>query len=187
MAPLISKPLAITTTLVSIVTLFFFLEQRTQWRLFTYFPPLLFIYAVPMVLSSTGVLASQSPVYDWMRGTMLPFLLTLMLLKVDVLWAIKVMGRGVLVMLSGTLGVILGAPLAYLLVKSHLDPGAWKAFGALSGSWIGGTGNMASMELALKRRPGVPCSRIAFTSAPWARSASTSSTWLRRTAACSAA
>jgi len=147
--PLISDPLTITTTLVGIVTLFFYLEQKTKWRLFTYFPPLLFIYAVPMILSSTGVLASQSPVYDWMRGTLLPFLLTIMLLKVDVLSAIKVMGRGVLVMLSGTLGVILGAPLAYLLVKSHLDPGAWKAFGALSGSWIGGTGNMAAMELAL--------------------------------------
>jgi uncharacterized membrane protein len=147
--PLISDPLTVTTTLVGIVTLFFYLEQKTKWRLFTYFPPLLFVYTVPMILSTTGVLASQSSVYDWMRGTLLPFLLTIMLLKVDVLSAIKVMGRGVLVMLSGTLGVILGAPLAYLLVKSHLNPDAWKAFGALSGSWIGGTGNMASMELAL--------------------------------------
>ncbi|MCH8194130.1 MAG: DUF819 family protein, partial [Planctomycetes bacterium] len=112
-------------------------------------PPLLFIYALPMVLSNTGVLASQSGVYDWLDDTMLPFLLTIMLLKVDILSTIRVMGRGVLVMLCGTVGVILGAPLAYLLVKSHLPASAWKAFGTLAGSWIGGTGNMAAMKEAL--------------------------------------
>jgi uncharacterized membrane protein len=49
------------------------------------------------------------------------------------------------VMLFGTLGVVLGAPLAYLLVQRWLAPESWKAFGTLSGSWIGGTGNMASV------------------------------------------
>ena len=148
--PLISDPLAITATLVGIVTLFFYLEERTKWRLFTYFPPLLFIYALPMILSSSGVLASQSSVYTWMKGTMLPFLLTIMLLKVDIVSAVRVMGKGVLVMLAGTLGIVLGAPLAFWLVKSHLAPDTWKAFGALAGSWIGGTGNMAAMEGALE-------------------------------------
>ncbi|MFC1766316.1 DUF819 domain-containing protein [Planctomycetota bacterium] len=142
---LIQTPLAVLVTLTAITSLFFWIEQRTQWKLFNYLPPLIFIYATPTILSNTGVLTNTSPVYDWMSANMLPFLLTVMLLKVDVLSTVKVMGRGVLVMLCGTLGIVLGAPLAYLLVKGHLEPTAWKAFGALAGSWIGGTANMAAV------------------------------------------
>jgi uncharacterized membrane protein len=49
-------------------------------------------------------------------------------------------------MLFGTLGVMVGAPLALLAVKQWLAPDAWKAFGSLAGSWIGGTGNMAAVS-----------------------------------------
>lgn len=146
----ISSPLAILTTLTSITAFFYFMEQKTRWKLFTYFPPLLFIYAIPMVMSSLGVLAHEGPVYDWMSSTVLPFMLAIMLLKVDIKTAIQVMGKGILVMLCGTAGVILGAPLAYLVVRNHLDPGAWKAFGTLAGSWIGGTGNMAAVSAGIE-------------------------------------
>jgi uncharacterized membrane protein len=143
---LISDPLAVLTVLTAVTAVFFWIEQRTKWRFFAFFPPLLFIYAVPTVLSNTGVLVHESAVYDWMSETMLPFLLVMMLLKVDVVSAVRVMGKGILVMLCGTAGVVLGAPLAYLVVRSKLDPTAWKAFGTLAGSWIGGTGNMAAVS-----------------------------------------
>ncbi len=142
--------MSILMTLTGICAFFFVLAHKTGWTFFKYVPPLIFIYAVPMVLSSTGVLTSQSPVYDWMGARMLPFFLTLMLLKVDVASAVKVMGRGILVMLCGTTGVILGAPLAYWLVKGHLEPEAWKAFAVLAGSWIGGTGNMAAVSQGIE-------------------------------------
>ncbi len=74
--------------------------------------------------------------------------LTIMLLEVDVLATVKVMGKGVFVMLLGTLGVVVGAPIALFLVKSGLGPEAWKGFAALAGSWIGGTGNMAGVAVA---------------------------------------
>jgi uncharacterized membrane protein len=60
------------------------------------------------------------------------------------------MGKGIFVFFFGTLGVIIGAPIAYLLVKKGLGPEAWKGFGALAGSWIGGTGNMAAVSQGLK-------------------------------------
>ncbi|UCD50656.1 MAG: DUF819 family protein [Phycisphaerales bacterium] len=143
---LISSPLAVLTTLAAITSAFFFLEHRTKWKLFSYVPPLVFIYVVPMLLSNTGLLAHESPVYDVMSQVALPFLLVVMLLKVDVVSTVRVMGKGVLVMLCGTAGVVLGAPLAYALIKSKLDPTGWKAFGTLAGSWIGGTGNMAAVS-----------------------------------------
>lgn len=141
----ISDPSAVLVVLTAVAAGALFVERWTKWRLFRYFPPLLFIYFIPMVLSNTGVLAHEGPLYGWMSETMLPFLLVIVLLKVDIVSAAKVMGRGMLVMLCGSVGVILGAPLAYSLVKDKLDPTAWKAFGSLAGSWIGGTANMAAV------------------------------------------
>jgi len=71
-------------------------------------------------------------------------------LDVDVGRAFKTMGRGIFVLFFGTLGVMIGAPIAYFIVKSGLGPEAWKGFGALAGSWIGGTGNMAAVSEGLK-------------------------------------
>jgi len=141
----ISSPIGVLTVLCGIGALFFFLEERTKWKLYNYFPPLIFIYAIPAIMSNTGVLTQTSVVYDWLSSTILPMFLVIMLLKVDVASTIKVMGRGIFVMLFGTAGVVIGAPVAFLLVKDKLPEDAWKAFGTLAGSWIGGTGNMAAV------------------------------------------
>lgn len=138
------------TTLCGVGAFFFFLESQTKWKLFNYFPPLIFIYAFPAILSNTGILANKSPVYDWLSSAVLPMFLVIMLLKVDVASTVRVMGRGVFVMLFGTAGVVLGAPIAFLLVRRHLPEDIWKAFGTLAGSWIGGTGNMAAVSEGLK-------------------------------------
>jgi uncharacterized membrane protein len=146
----ISSPAGVLTVLCGVCAFFFFLEERTKWKLFNYFPPLIFIYAVPAIMSNTGILTNTSAVYDWLSSTVLPMFLIIMLLKVDVASTIKMMGRGISVMLFGTAGVILGAPIAYFIVGSKLPEDAWKAFGSLAGSWIGGTGNMAAVSDGLE-------------------------------------
>jgi len=143
---LITSPAGILAVLAAVASLFFFLEKKTGWNLFNYFPPLIFIYVLPVVLSNTGVIPSKSPVYDFMGANLLPMFLVIMLLDVDLMATIKVMGKGIFVMLLGTLGVVIGAPIAFLIVKSGLDPEAWKGFGTLAGSWIGGTGNMLAVS-----------------------------------------
>lgn len=65
-----------------------------------------------------------------------------MLIKVNVPVVIKVMGRGVLVMLMGTAGVVIGGVVAYSIVHPWLSDDAWTGYGALAGSWIGGTANL---------------------------------------------
>ena len=146
----VSSPVGVLTVLCGVGALFFFLEERTKWKLFNYFPPLIFIYALPATMSNTGVLAKTSAVYDWLGSTVLPMFLVIMLLKVDVASTIKMMGRGIFVMLFGTAGVVLGAPIAFLLVGNKLPEDTWKAFGSLAGSWIGGTGNMAAVTEGIK-------------------------------------
>ncbi len=143
---LISSPAGILAVLTGVAALFFYLENRTGWKLFSYLPPLVFIYLVPVIMSNTGFIPNSSPAYSWLRSTVLPMILVFLLLKVDVAGAIRLVGKGVFVMLFGTLGVIVGAPIAYLIVKVGLSEEGWKAFGTLAGSWIGGTGNMAAVS-----------------------------------------
>jgi len=143
-ATLISSPIGVLATLAFVAAFFFMLEQMTRAKLFQYIPPLLFIYATPVFLNNFDVIPSSSPVYSGLSAYLLPAFIVLMLIKVNVPAVIRVMGKGVLVMLMGTAGVIVGAVVAYMLVHSWLSDDAWKGYGALAGSWIGGTANMAA-------------------------------------------
>jgi uncharacterized membrane protein len=150
---MISSPVGVMTVLVGTAAFFFWLERWTGWRVFRYLVPLIWIYATPMVLRNVGVLPGESAAYDLLGDYGLPVFITLLLLSVDVGAAVRVMGKGVLVMLLGTVGVIVGAPVGYFVVRGWLDPEAWKGFGALAGSWIGGTGNMAAVAGGLETPP----------------------------------
>lgn len=141
---LISSPIGVLAVLAFVAAFFFMLEQTTRAKLFQYIPPLLFIYATPVFLNNFDVIPSSSPVYSGLSAYLLPAFIVLMLIKVNVPAVIRVMGKGVLVMLMGTAGVMVGAVVAYMLVHSWLSADAWKGYGALAGSWIGGTANMAA-------------------------------------------
>ncbi|HEY5611315.1 MAG TPA: DUF819 family protein, partial [Thermoanaerobaculia bacterium] len=107
----------------------------------------------PVILNNLGVIPAKSPAYDVLRDFGLPVFITLLLLAVDVGAAVRIMGKGVFVFLMGTAGVILGAPIGYWVVHRWLPAEAWKGFGALAGSWIGGTGNMAAVAGGLQTPP----------------------------------
>ena len=141
---LISSPGGVLAVLSAVAAFWFLIDQITEWKLFQYLPPLLFIYATPVFLNNLDVIPSGSSVYSGLSSYLLPAFIVLMLLKVNVPAAIRIMGKGVLVMLMGTAGVIVGAVVAYMIVHRWLAPDAWTGFGALAGSWIGGTGNRAA-------------------------------------------
>ena len=150
---LISSPGGVLAVLCAVAAFWFFVEQITEWKLFQYLPPLLFIYATPVFLNNLDVIPSGSSVYSGLSTYALPAFIVLMLLKVNVPAAVRIMGKGVLVMLMGTAGVMVGAVVAYILVHRWLAPDAWRGFGALAGSWIGGTGNMAATSEMLNTPP----------------------------------
>lgn len=141
----VSSSPGVLAVLSAIAAFFFWVERRTQWKLFQLAPPLVFIYLVPMLLTTADVLPRKSPVYDAMKTFLLPMLLVMLLAKMNMRGAVSILGRGLGVMLFGSLGVMVGAPIGLLCVRHWLQPDAWKAFGALSGSWIGGTANLASV------------------------------------------
>jgi uncharacterized membrane protein len=142
----ISSPVGMLATLSTVCALVFWIEKATNWRLFQIVPSVAFIYLIPLAMSNTGIMLAKSPVFEVMDRIMLPMMLVLLLLNVNVSGAIRVMGPGVGVMLVGSLGVIIGAFLSYLVVRNWLGPDVWKAYGALAGSWTGGTANLTAVS-----------------------------------------
>src|SRR5215216_1927148 len=102
----ISSPTGVLATLSGVCAFFFWLEKASQWNFFQFIPPLIFIYLAPMILSNNGILPTESPVYAAMGSIMLPMLLVLLLLKLNLRGAVKILGPGLGVMLFGTLGVM---------------------------------------------------------------------------------
>ena len=150
---LISSPGGVLAVLCAVAAFWFYVEQVSGARLFQFIPPLIFIYATPVFLNNLDVIPASSPVYTGLSAYALPAFIVLMLIKVNVPSAVKIMGKGVLVMLMGTAGVMVGCVVAYLIVNRWLSPDAWTGFGALAGSWIGGTGNMAATSEMLNTPP----------------------------------
>lgn len=60
----VTSPLGVMTLLLGIAAFWFWVEQRTERRLFGFVPPLLFIDATPIFLSNTGVLPFSSIASD---------------------------------------------------------------------------------------------------------------------------
>ena len=150
---LISSPGGVLAVLCAVAAFWFYVEQVTGAKLFQYIPPLIFIYATPVFLNNLDVIPASSPVYSGLSTYALPAFIVLMLIKVNVPAAVKIMGKGVLVMLMGTAGVVVGCVISYLIVHRWLAPDAWTGYGALAGSWIGGTGNMAATSEMLNTPP----------------------------------
>lgn len=141
----ITSTTGVLAALCATCAVFFWLEQRTQWKFFHFAPPLVFIYLVPILMTTGGILPHASPVYTTMKSLLLPMLLVLLLVKMNLRGAVRILGPGLGVMLVGSVGVMIGAPVGLLVVRHWLQPDAWKAFGALSASWIGGTANLVAV------------------------------------------
>jgi uncharacterized membrane protein len=112
---------------------------------FRILPPILFVYFLPGVGSGLGVTPLTSPLYTWLVRYLLPFSLFLLMMTVDVRAIFRLGARSMGMMLAGTLGIIIGAPISFAIMKSWLPPDAWKGLAALSGSWIGGSANLVAM------------------------------------------
>ena len=139
--------------LVAVPAFYFLLEHLTGWRIWNYLPPLLWIYATPVILRAAGVLPEESPIYAGVRTYLLPLFITLLVMTIDLRKVVATLGPGLPVLLISTLCVIAGAPLGYLALSPWLPAETWMGYGALAGSWIGGTANMAAMERALGTPP----------------------------------
>jgi|TARA_B110000305_G_scaffold183685_1_gene204056 uncharacterized membrane protein len=135
----------------------FFTESKITgfWhKFYKIVPGLLMCYFIPAIFNSLGIISSEeTQTYHIASRYLLPASLVLMTLSID-LKAIYNLGYKALIMFfTGTIGIIIGGPLAILLLSfffPELFNGAgpdaiWRGLSTLAGSWIGGGANQAAM------------------------------------------
>ena len=147
---MISSPLLYLFTLALIATVFSVLELKTKAKFFKFVPAVVFIYAFSMMAASFGVFEYTDEVtniYKKTKTNLLPAMLFLMLLSVDIRVFFKL---GKKLIISYVLAV-LSIAFAFIFISFlfNFDEQMSGAFGALAGSWMGGTANMVAVGSAL--------------------------------------
>jgi uncharacterized membrane protein len=143
------NPIYILAILIVIEACILWLSNnRKTSAFFTYLPSMFWIYFLPMMAGTVGIIPHESFVYEAITKWCLPASLVLLLLSVDIK-AILHLGKTALAMMAvGAIGIMLGAPIVVLIYKSWLPPDAWLGIGSLSASWIGGSANMIAVAAA---------------------------------------
>ena len=150
---MIKSPLGIILALFLIEAAILFLSSyRYTQTAFKYLPSMFWIYFVPMLANTVGLIPkeSETDIYGIITRYGLPGSLALLLISSDIKAILKLGKTALLVMLSGSLGIIIGGPIVFQIFKPWLpSPDFWMGFGALSGSWIGGSANMMAVKEAI--------------------------------------
>ncbi|MGI9038535.1 MAG: DUF819 domain-containing protein [Gemmatimonadota bacterium] len=155
--PIFTDLFGVMMAITMIPVFFLWLERKTRWKIFDFLPAIIWIFLTPILLSNLNVIPGiesaiiprSSPVYSTFRAFAVPMFIVLMLLDIDIRRTLQVAWRGAGVLVVGSFGVVLGCVVAYYLFRSGLPDGSALGFGALAGSWIGGTGNLAAVAEAL--------------------------------------
>jgi len=127
-------------------------EKRSQNRLFEYLPAIVIIYFVVMLASTFGLwdkTESVTATYKSIKSNLLPAMIFLMLLLADMREIFKLGKKMLLTFLLASVSIALGFVGMFTLFHSSFGTESWKAFAALSGSWMGGTANMVAIQGAL--------------------------------------
>ncbi|WP_437921576.1 DUF819 family protein [Sphingobacterium sp. LRF_L2] len=163
--PLISDHAAVFGLLMMVLGLVFYsssLKNKYIQGFYAVIPPLLMCYFLPGILNSLHIIDGQnSPLAGIGSRYFLPSCLILFTLNLDLkeIWNLR--KRAGLMFITGTVGIILGGPLA-VWVTSLIAPQAvggagpdevWRGLGALAGSWIGGSANQVALREILQPSP----------------------------------
>lgn len=147
---------SIVTVLLSIETLVLFLSNHRRTKaLFKFLPAVFWIYFLPMLASTFEIIPKGHAVYKDISLFFLPASLVLLVLSANLKQLRKLGGIAIIMMFAGTLGIMLGGPLTLLLFKKWLPADIWMGFGALSGSWVGGSANMIAVKEGIGAPDGV--------------------------------
>jgi uncharacterized membrane protein len=157
-AAMITADPVVLGILVAVLGFVFASENSSHifWKKFyTFVPGVLLCYFIPGLLNTFGVINGEtSKLYPMARDYLLPLALVLLCLACDLNAIIRLGPKAIILFLTGTTGVILGAPLA-LWIMGFYDPtllnpdganAVWRGMTTTAGSWIGGGANQAAMK-----------------------------------------
>ena len=144
--------------LISILA-FVFTTSKSEnpfWKKFyKYIPTLLLCYFIPSIFNSFGIISGEdSNLYFVASRYLLPTSLVLLTISIDLPEIKKLGPKAIIMFITATAGIILGGPLAILIVSTFapdvvggVGPDAvWRGLTTVAGSWIGGGANQAAMK-----------------------------------------
>ena len=156
--PLFTNDAIVFGILISILA-FVFTTSKSEnpfWKKFyKYIPTLLLCYFIPSIFNSLGIISGEeSNLYFVASRYLLPTSLVLLTISIDLPEIKKLGPKAIIMFLTGTVGIILGGPLAILIVSffapdvvGGVGPDAvWRGLTTVAGSWIGGGANQAAMK-----------------------------------------
>lgn len=137
--------------LAFIATAFNTLENKSSSKIFKFIPAVVMIYAFSMFLASMGAFEYNEEVnniYKLTKTNLLPAMLFLMLLQVDFTHFFKLGKSLIIAYILALMSLSIGFILVAIIFDFNKDMAS--AFGALAGSWMGGTANMIAVGSALE-------------------------------------
>ncbi len=150
---------AIVLGLLLILLAFIFQTSSSNnpgWKKFyRYCPPLLLCYFLPALLHwPLGLISGEgSQLYFVASRYLLPASLVLLCLGIDFQGILNLGWRAIVMFLAATLGIVIGGPIALLLINGlfpELIPASsdelWRGLSTVAGSWIGGGANQTAMK-----------------------------------------
>jgi uncharacterized membrane protein len=157
MEPLIKNDTVLLGVLMVILGFIFKTSSSKNpfWQKFyKVIPMLLMCYFIPSLLTTFNIAdAKNSNLYYIASRYMLPASLILLTLSIDLKEVLKLGPKALVMFITGTIGVVIGGPLAILIVSAFspetiggVGPEAvWRGMTTIAGSWIGGGANQAAM------------------------------------------
>ncbi len=129
--------------------------KSSFWKKFyTFFPVILLCYFIPSLLNTTGIVSPEkSNLYFVASRYLLPTSLVLLTLSVDLKEISKLGSKALIMFFTGTVGIIIGGPIAIIIVKNLfpnlvlINPEELaRGMTTIAGSWIGGGANQTAMK-----------------------------------------
>ncbi|TYB70479.1 DUF819 family protein [Bizionia saleffrena] len=130
------------------------LKNKFWTSFYKFVPALLMCYLLPAVFNSLGIIsADTSQTYFIASRYLLPASLVLFTISIDLKAIFNLGPKALIMFLTGTFGIIIGGPLAILLISTFSPEtvggagfdAVWRGLSTLAGSWIGGGANQAAM------------------------------------------
>ena len=150
---------AIVLGILMVILGFVFITSSSKnlfWvKFYKYIPALLLCYFIPSIFNSLGIISGDSSkLYFVASRYLLPTSLALLTISIDIHEIKKLGSKALIMFFTGTLGIIIGGPLAIMIV-SLISPDTiggsgpdaiWRGLSTVAGSWIGGGANQAAMK-----------------------------------------
>lgn len=143
---MIASPYLFILIIISTVVGIKLFERRSKLRFFEFVPSVVIIYFAMMAIGNARIFdPTLIKSFGTLKSYILPAMIFLMLLGSDIRGIYRIKTKLLVSFFVASASIMVAFVLMWAAMGSQFDHDAHKAFGALSGSWIGGTANMIAV------------------------------------------